>query len=273
MLKFTYSKLFVLCLLCSTVSADTLVLIHGYLSNSHIWHESKVIQPLKKSGWSYGGNYISTPHGIFTPQTQAIKATLKTYYTVDLPADAPIEYQATVLGYYLQHLYTQRQEPLILVGHSAGGVVARAWLTMPVVKPTKALITIASPHLGTPFAQLASWGSKTPINEAGRVMGLKNFRQSKAVFSDLKEEKSESGNYLYWLNHQPHPAIHYVSVMRKNKVSLKKFDYIVPKKSQNMNNIWALKGQSAILLTTGDHFLTGRDGVYINRLIEQMSIH
>jgi len=249
--------------------AETLVLIHGYLSDSRSWHQNKVTQSLHNAGWRYAGNYRTTFRGISTPRTQGIKATKKAYYTVDLPADAAIESQSGVLGHYLQHLYKQRQEPLILVGHSAGGVVARSWLTKKNAKPTKALITIASPHLGTPLAGLASIASKTPLVEAGRMMGLKNFRKSKGVYIDLKQE--QKGNYIHWLNHQRHPAISYVSIIRSNKRGLNKFDFVVPVNSQNMNNISAMRGQSATLLTDGDHFLTHNDGVYINDLVNKIN--
>lgn len=248
---------------------ETLVLIHGYLSDSRSWHQNKVTQSLHNAGWRYAGNYRTTLRGISTPQTKGIKATKKAYYTVDLPADAAIEFQVGVLGHYLQHLYAQRQEPLILVGHSAGGVIARSWLTKQNAKPTKALITIASPHLGTPLAGLASIASKTPLVEAGRMMGLKNFRKSKGVYADLKQE--QPGNYIHSLNRQQHPPISYVSIIRNNKKGLNKFDFVVPVDSQNMNNISALEGKSATLLTDGDHFLTYDDGVYINDLVDKIN--
>ena len=249
--------------------AETLVLIHGYLSDSRSWHQNNVTRSLHSAGWRYAGNYRSTIRGISTPQTQGIKATKKAYYTVDLPADANIEFQAGVLDHYLQHLYAQRQEPMILVGHSAGGVVARSWLIKTNAKPTKALITIASPHLGTPLAGLASIATKTPLIEAGRMVGLKNFRKSKGVYADLKQERK--GNFIYWLNHQRHPPISYVSIIRSNEKGLNKFDFVVPVASQNMNNVSALRGQSAMLLTDGDHFLTHNDGKNINYLVNKIN--
>ncbi len=269
-MKFPIYLFFVSLLTLSTASyAETVVLVHGYLSNSNDWKETKVTQPLQQAGWDYGGNYTHTKTAQFdiaTPPLEQVKAKGKKYFTVDLPADAPIETQAYVLGFYLKHLYEQRKEPLVLIGHSAGGVVARAWLTMPQAQPTKALITIASPHLGTPLADLAALSVKTPLNEAVRILGLKNFRKSKAVFSDLQKEKQ--GNFLYWLNRQQHPDIRYVSVIRRQKTGLlKKFDYVVPRKSQDMNNVWAIRGHSAVLLTEGDHYLSETDGTYIKDLL------
>ncbi|MEE9302440.1 MAG: alpha/beta fold hydrolase [Thiotrichaceae bacterium] len=281
-MKFSlYSFIFLFVFIQPFSYAATVVLIHGYLSDSSDWKTSKVTQPLKQAGWVYGGNYTNartTQFGVITPPLASLKAKGKKYFTVDLPADAAIEVQARVLGFYLQHLYDQRKEPLVLVGHSAGGIVARAWLTMLNSAPnsadtpsiaTKALVTIASPHLGTPLASLASFGSKTPLNEAARMFGIKNFRRSQAIFADLEEEKP--GNYLYWLNHLQHPSIRYISVIRRNKKGLlKKFDYVVPRKSQDMNNISAISGQSAVYLTVGDHFLNESDGSYIRDLLSKI---
>ena len=249
--------------------AETVVLIHGYLSSSSDWKENQVTRPLEAAGWRYGGNYTNTrtaQFGVITPAISDLTAKGKRFYTVDLPADASIQTQAQVLSYYLQHLYNQRKEPLVLVGHSAGGVVARAWLVSPQAVPTKALITIASPHLGTPLASWAALGIKTPLNEMSRMLGIKNFRKSAAIFQDLKKEKPN--NYLYQLNHSSHPAIHYISVIRRNKTGFNKFDYVVPRKSQDMNYIYAIRGQSDVLLTEGDHYLSSRDGEYIRDLLK-----
>ncbi len=265
------AQLILLLLAPGSVFAETLVLIHGYLSDSSSWFENKTTLPLQRTGWRYGGNYSVINRGQFiisTPALQTLRTKGNFFFTVDLPADAPVEFQAGLLGLYLNHLYEQRHEPLILVGHSAGGVVARAWLTKPAAKPTRALITIASPHLGTPLVKLATLASATPVNEMGRMMGLKNFRKSRELFADLKEEKR--GNYLYWLNHLPHPQITYISIIRSSKAGFNKFDYVVPKKNQDMNNVWALRGRSAVLFTAGDHFLSHRDGVYIREMISKL---
>jgi len=271
--------LFMTFLLSPLSHAETVVLIHGYLSNSSDWKKSQVTEPLQRAGWRYGGNYTNTrmvEFGVITPAINDLTAKGKIFFTVDLPIDASIAIQAQVLDFYLQHLYNQRKEPVTLVGHSAGGIVARAWLTTPRVTPQsaaqrvpiKALITIASPHLGTPLASWASLGIKTPLNEVSRFLGIKNFRKSSAVFEDLKKEKQ--GNYLYWLNRQKHPSIHYISVIRRSKTGFNKFDYVVPKKSQNMNNISTIHGKSAVLLTQGDHYLSSKDGDYIRDLLTRI---
>ena len=252
------------------VKAETMVLIHGYLSDSSSWTKDQIMQPLVDDNWKYGGNYRAYAQTILAPSTPALKAQGKMFYTVDLPYDATIELQAMVLGTYLHHLYSQREESLILVGHSAGGVVARAYITMKSSTPVKALITIAAPHLGTPVAELSEMASKTPLNLMPRMLGIKNFKRSLAVFSDLREEAPEAGNYMYWLNHQPHPtSLQYFSIVRNNK-SLRKLDLIVPPFSQNMNNISALRGRSAVISSTGSHILKEEDGIKLKKILNTL---
>ncbi|MCK5727040.1 MAG: alpha/beta fold hydrolase [Thiotrichaceae bacterium] len=255
-------------LLFNTAKAETLVLIHGYLSSSERWAEKSAIQPLYRAGWQYGGNYNGSAQGLVAPKIKDLSVKGKVFVTVDLPDEAPIGYQVRVLDRYLQHLYLQRKEPIILVGHSAGGVVARTWLTYPSAKPVSTLITIASPHRGTPLARAASLGASTPLSGAVRMMGIKSVSRSKGLFKDLTPPKL--GNFLYWLNHQSYPQIHYVSIIRKNKLGFRDFDALVPRESQNMNNIYSLRGRSAVLWSNGSHSISREDGDNIVWVLEKL---
>lgn len=255
-------------LLFNISKAETLVLIHGYLSNSQRWAKAQTIQPLYQDGWQYGGNYSGSPQGLVAPAIKVLPIKSKVFVTVDLPSEAPIRYQVRVLDRYLQHLYLQRKEPMILVGHSAGGVIARAWLTFPSAKPVSTLITIASPHRGTPLAGLASLGASTPLGGAIRMMGVKSVSRSKGLFRDLEAPKR--GNFLYWLNHQTYPKIHYVSIIRENNLGLDHFGALIPIASQNMNNIASLRGRSAVLLSHGTHGISKEDGDKIVLILKKI---
>lgn len=257
-------------LLTNVVKAETMVLIHGYLGDNTSWRKDALPQSLLKTGWIDGGNYSLLRQGVLTPSAQNLHHKGRVFYTVDLPYDAAIEQQVMVLGTYLYHLYLQRKEPMILVGHSVGGIVARAYITMKNTEPVKALISIATPHLGTPVAKLSKIVAKTPLNIASRMIGAKNLKQSLPLFFDIREESQEKGGYLYWLNHHHHPAIRYFSIVRDNK-SLRKFDFIVPPFSQDMNNVWALKGQSMVIVSKGNHFLNQRDMKAIARITQKLT--
>ena len=75
---------------------------------------------------------------------------------------------------------------------------------------------------------------------------------------------------LFWLNAQPHPDIDYVSVVRTNPVGFAGDD-LVPGYSQDMNNIPALKGKSAVFTTPQGHTLEYFDGNTIIQILNQLA--
>ncbi|HPY40144.1 MAG TPA: hypothetical protein PLM98_06465, partial [Thiolinea sp.] len=150
-----YSGLAVLALsLISTFAkAETLVLIPGFQEEGMAWRFHHVTSALQSSGWVDGGDLVLTPQGIVNT-TQLAKRPEKVLYTLELPTQLSITQQAAVLNQYLQAISLKRKEPLTLVGHSAGGLVGRYWLVVNHTVPVNTLITIATPHTGTPWADL-----------------------------------------------------------------------------------------------------------------------
>jgi len=248
--------------------AKTLVLVHGFLADGMSWRTSGVTRPLEFTGWQDAGNYSFSPWGMLTPQGTNLMGDI--FVTVRLPSEANLQIQEEVLSQYLQHLYSQRLEPITLVGHSAGGLVARLYALDPAHQPINGLVTIATPHLGTPTANVAYIAGKSPIGMIASMAGEDSLHDSRGLFLDLKEEKPY--NFLYWMNHQPHPDIHYASIIRKNESITKpnKFDYIVPPHSQNMNNIWALRNRSGIALSNDNHSLNGKDGQIVVNILRHI---
>ncbi len=241
-----------------SVQAKTLVLVHGYMSNGTSWRQSGFTQPLLNAGWQDGGGYGYSSQSMFLPRGLYFKGDI--FYTVELPSQATLQIQESLLVRYLAHLYAQRQEPITLVGHSAGGVVARLYAIDPAHQAINGLITIASPHLGTPAANIAYLAGNSPLGMMASMVGGEELRNSRGLFSDLKEEKPY--NFLFVMNRQPHPNIYYASIIRINKIlaSPGNFDFIVPPSSQNMNNVWALRNRSGIAKTTDSHALSSKDG-------------
>jgi pimeloyl-ACP methyl ester carboxylesterase len=251
------------------VQAKTMVLIHGYLADGMSWRTTKVTQGLKLAGWKDGGGYRMTKKGMVTPRNPL--AAPNAFFTVDLSSKSSIEAQAYQLAHYLNHLYALRKEPIIFVGHSAGGIVARFYLITPAHVPAQALITIGTPHLGTPTADFALLTSHSPVAMMLKATGQDTIRDSCALYTDLKQAQPNS--FLYRLNQQPHPAIVYVSVIRSNKSKTKpnKYDFFVSPESQNMNNVWALQGRSLTYLTQENHFLSGKDGLFLVDILMRLS--
>ncbi len=241
-----------------SVQAKTVVLLHGYMSDGMSWRQSGFTQPLLDAGWKDGGGYGYSPHSMLLPRDLHLKGNV--FFSVELPSQATLQIQEGLLARYLSHLYSQRQEPMTLVGHSAGGIVGRLYAIDPTHQPINGLITIASPHLGTPAANIAHLAGNSPFGMMASMVGGEELRNSRGLFSDLKEAKPN--NFLFLMNRQPHPNIHYASIIRINKTlaSPDNFDFIVPPSSQNMNNVWALRNRSGIAKTTDSHALSTKDG-------------
>lgn len=253
----------------ASLQARTMVLIHGYLADGMSWRTTKATKGLAIAGWKDGGHYRFGQRGMLVPNNPQVKG--DAFFTVDLPSKAPINEQTKILGQYLNHLYAARNEPVIFVGHSAGGIVARLYLVTPAHVPALSLITISTPHLGTPSANIAYSASGSPLGIILDIAGQDNMRNSRGLYTDLKTAMPNT--FLYWLNQQPHPRIPYVSVIRSNEAKTKpnKYDFIVPPESQNMNNVWTLRGQSLTYLTIENHFLSGKDGLFLVDILKRIT--
>ncbi|HIJ85225.1 MAG: hypothetical protein HW380_501 [Magnetococcales bacterium] len=254
-----------------TAHADLLVLIHGYLGEAQSWQTSGVVPILQsRNNWPLAGILIPNPPWILpVPRPNPTTQPANTLFLAQLPSLAPIAIQATVLETQLNQLGRAHPgQSLILVGHSAGGVVARAALVRARLPRIKALITIASPHLGTPRAEQAL----NAISDPWPIEIIKEFfiggpypllQNSRDLLLDLA--RPFPGSLLFALNHTPHPKIHYVSIIRSQPFALG--DALVPGFSQNMNQVPALAGQSQIVLVPGDHTLHPGDGFALEKII------
>jgi pimeloyl-ACP methyl ester carboxylesterase len=250
--------------LSTAVQADVAVLVHGYLGSSTSWETSGITHALERQGWRRAG--VATPRGILPAPTVGKG---NSFYTVDLPSMAPVGLQADLLGRMLGAIEQRHAgEPVVLIGHSAGGVVARMALVTGRVQQAKALITIASPHLGTLRAVEALEETDDPfpisvVKEffAGELYGV--VRDSWEVLLDLTPE--QPGNLLFWLNRQQHPDIAYVSVVRPGPIGAG--DELVPAFSQDMNNVVALKDRSRVVTTPVSHALQPVDGKILSEIL------
>jgi len=253
----------------NTVSADVMLLIHGYLGDANSWEKSGINDALDQSGWSRAGMFKGTPQG---PELYITKndSTAKQVYVATLPSNAPVMFQADVLKIIIDRIsQLHKKQKIILVGHSAGGVVARMSMVRHRLKNISGLITIASPHLGTARANQALniTANHGPFNIIKNVVGGDDYsalKHSRELMVDLRPP--QPGNMLDWLNNQPHPKINYSSIIRSNNKG--QGDFYVPGFSQNMNNVKTLQGQSSTYVTPTSHFLTRQDAHTIIAIIE-----
>ncbi len=240
----------------------TLVLIHGYLSDASLWRTRGIVAALQETGWQDAGTLF--PSGPFPRALPPPNRQDRYLYTVSLPSEAPLAVQARWLDTYLHEIVARHPDhELILIGHSAGGVVARLVLVTEQF-PIMALITIASPHLGTDAAEAGLSLSHSPFSWFAPFFGLGTINRSEDLYWDLIRESPDTP--LFWLNRSPHPDVFYLSIIRVAG------DEVVEPYSQDMNDIPALRGKVLTIPTVGPHSLHPGDGpllaTWLNRLIE-----
>jgi len=250
--------------------AGIVVQIHGYLGTPESWENSGINQHLVNQGWLRGGVIFASQNGIMLTKT-AKQPEKNIIYAVSLPSKAPLMVQANLLHNMLGDLQKRHpDEKITLLSHSAGGVVARLMLVRHGAGNIDKLITIASPHLGTGLASyaLSETSSSGPFGFVKSFFGGETYdiaKSSTGLLVDLVPQRP--GTLLFWLNHQPHPPIEYVSIVRGQDVRMNG-DQIIPGFSQDMNNVAALNSLSQRYFIASGHELNQRDAGLIELLIE-----
>ncbi|MBF0272100.1 MAG: hypothetical protein HQL98_08570 [Magnetococcales bacterium] len=245
--------------------ADVAIFVHGYLSGDDAWEQSGVTPALKTKGWESGGSVTAMAQGGLQFRNTPPKGA-HAFFLADLPSEAPLLTQANALKEILLAIRAQRgTERTFLIGHSAGGVVARLLMVREPGLSIHTLITIASPHLGTDKAEVAGLIASTPLSMMAPMMGMDTLNRSKSLYEDLARERP--GTFLHWLNHQPHPKARYLSIVRRDTPSLLG-DNLVPVWSQDMAQVTALRTLTPETITQGqDHTLTPQDGAEVARIL------
>lgn len=249
--------------------AETVVLVQGYLGSAGGWRASGIGALLHGAGWRDGGHLTVAPAGVvevgFGPPSD------RRFVTVDLPTEAPVIVQADTLGAYVAHIRRQMPgERVVLVGHSAGGVVARLFMVRHPAAGVAGLVTIASPHLGTAWAELGNFLGSTPAAWMAPFMGFGTLNRSQALYHDLSREHPR--NLLGWLNRQPHPDAAYVAVVRVRNSSRPDLgDTFARGPAQDLNAVPALAGRAETVFSPGDHDLRTDDGLLLASILGRMT--
>jgi len=264
MKKLFVSLFFALTLLSGGTQAEVLVFVHGYDSHANIWRGKGIFSFLHSQGWQDAGNLIAHPNGVYYQHAKELKP--YRMVTVDLPSNAPIPDQAVLLAAYIETLRKQDPEQTFtLVGHSIGGVVSRYTVVRYPELPVKRLLTIASPHLGSGMAEVAEMAAKSPASVVAPIFGVDIINRSEVLMDQL--QRAEPGSFLFWLNHQQHPDINYLSIVRSSGSLLNK-DYYVPTYSQDLRMVAGIK-QAQSFPSYGKHELQHRDAFLIARVVNQ----
>jgi triacylglycerol lipase len=250
-------------------AAETLMLIQGFLANGEGWRDSGVTHILTQAGWQDAGELSLAQESVRSDQPPT--PALRRFYTVDLPTYTPLMVQAQRLGRYID--FVRERHPysaLILAGHSAGGVLARLYMVQHKAQPFAALITVASPHLGTPIADLGLAAGERALSWMATLIGKDALDYSWGLFRDLEVERPH--NFLGWLNHQPYPPAIYTSIVHEPRAPYIRSlsDWLVPAWSQDMNDVYALHGRTDTVVVSADHGLCAADGRWLVRILERL---
>ena len=246
-----------------TVLADTVVLLHGYLGSSAEWKRSNILQQLDSSSWQDAG-VLNIQDDRVQASKEKTNSTRRTY-RVNLDSGQSIDAQAEQLDQYIKYVrHHHPDQQIILVGHSAGGVIARYYMVKKPRDDLRALVTIASPHLGTQNAEYAQTISENILPWVEGIPGAEKLYRSQGLFFDLIPGRSD--NLIAWLNVQEHPSARYYSIVREETDDAVR-DFIVPSWSQDMNEVFALRGRSATYTIKSLHSLTSKDGEILKSIL------
>jgi len=263
-----YGWLVVLWLLPGAAWAEALVLVQGYLGGADGWREAGVTDALLGAGWHDGGHLSLSPAGVHASRPAG--GGVKRFYTLTLPTEAPLGYQLRHLESYMDYVRDRHpQETLIIAGHSAGGVLARLYMVRHPEAGVGALITLASPHLGTGSAEVGTMLGESPLAWFAPFLGGQTLNRSQGLYQDLARERP--GTLLFWLNRQEHPPARYISIVREDDSPLGLGgDLVVADWSQDMNNVYALRGRARSVRVSGGHGLDESDGPLLVRILEHL---
>ena len=262
----------VLLSISGNVRADVLILVHGYQGSVFSWENSGVSPVLQQFGWKRAGILVGAPQGLVPLPSKWQDAENKVI-NLQLNSEAPLSGQANVFTTALRWVNDRYpSEKIIIAGHSLGGVVARLSMVRSGAPNVKALITIASPHLGTVLAYrgLDEIDDPFPINKIKEFFAGNDYDmllRSRGLLHDIVP--AVPGKLLHWLNTRQHPPIKYYSIVRSS-VNGVLGDPIVPGFSQDMGNVQAIGKNSTRTIQGFSHNLSVLDGYALVNILEQL---
>lgn len=205
-----------------------ILLLHGLGQKADVWEGEASAYYARDLGLSFGGTLQPKGSTLNPPQAGGADAD---YYVVQFsnPVDSVGAWATELeqcINYVRQHTGADR---VIVIGYSMGGLAARTYLTRKLNNHNvKRLITIGTPHLGSPFARIWTWKSKivegasssNPLLSVPAKAALKAIQGAEGdvpfdapAVRDLRRPQ-DGGEFLRRLGKLAHPLdVEYVSVI------------------------------------------------------------
>ncbi len=257
--------------LAHNVKADVLVLVHGYMGSPLSWEDSHINDILEDEGWQRGGLIIPDTQSFYPDPMRrlTLDQAENISFVIDMPWMRPLDEQADQLNRAMEMVLQMRpNEEITLIGHSAGALAARLWLVEYYAPEVVRLVSIAAPNLGTTRAIDALELTDpifAPIDAVRSMFGGRLYntvRRSRPLVRDFTPPSERNPTVLHWLNHQPHPNIEYIAVVREDRRGRDK-DWLISAESQDLNNVAALRGKVQSYVVPQKHPLHPEDGMLL----------
>ncbi len=152
-----------------------IILVHGLNSDASTWDE--FLESVTQQGWTFGGQaqyrngqiyYFPSPNARYGGPIR-----WGHIYTITFTSNAGLTYQQQgeelegVINYILE---LTGKSKVICVGHSMGGLACRAYLSYARNPRVSQIITVGTPHLGSPLALLRTAFSAVVDSTGARIL-------------------------------------------------------------------------------------------------------
>ncbi len=206
-----------------------ILLLHGLGQKSHAWEGKAVGFYEQDMGMNFGG-VLSMNNG--RVQCVGGRGKQKDFYTVSFtnPTDSVAAWGRELDAYIQTVLQQTKASKVLLIGYSMGGLAARYYLTHHLSNHhVRRLITIGTPHLGSPFARVYSLkhGITESLSKNPNIVSTTALKAALATLSSCESDVAfdapavhdlmrpeDGGVFLDALGKAEHPMdVDYVSVV------------------------------------------------------------
>ena len=212
-----------------------ILLLHGLGQKSTVWDAYAIKYYEQEIGLIHGGvlRKIGGKPSIYAVSQISQQSGFADFFTVAFtnPVDSIGAWERELEEFLPLVFERTKAEKVILIGYSMGGVAARYYLTKHLADHrTERLITIGSPHQGSPYARVWQW--KTALVEKSKDAGFLTkplLEKALEIFASVENDvpadspairdlqrPEDGGEFMRRTGYAAHPLdVGYVSVVGK----------------------------------------------------------